>query len=231
MDSHPIETVNVLASIAHDLRSPLNAVIGFSKLMLKGIDGPLSDMQSSDVDAIHTNGNTMLQMVDGLIDLARIEAGWYQPGKDEVPLHPILERVISLAMPVAESKQVELSYKMSDVAVTFAADPAHIQKSMERLVLASIDLVESGTLEVTIDAGAEENSMCIKGNNPGGLYAARHSLDAFQGGGAEDAARMDAPALQLIVAGQTLGLYGCTLTAEAISEFQFRVLVRCPRGA
>ena len=231
MDNHPIEIANVLASIAHDLRSPLNAVIGFSKLMLKGIDGPLSDMQSADVDAIHTNGNTMLQMVDGLIDLAKIEAGWYQPGKDKVPLHPMLERVTLLAMPIAEAKQVELSYKMSDVSVTFAADPAHIQKSVERLVLASIDLVESGTIEVTIEADAEGNSMRIEGSNPGGLYAARHSLDAFQGGGAADAARMDAPALQLLVAGQMLGLYGCTITAEATSETQFRVLVRCPGSA
>lgn len=230
MDSHPVEISNVLASIAHDLRSPLNAVIGFSKLLLKGIDGPLSDMQSSDVEAIHTNGNTMLQMVDGLIDLGKIEAGWYQPGKDEVPLHPVLERVISLAMPIAAEKQVELSYKMSDVAVTFAADPAHIQKSVERLVFASIDLVEKGTVEVTIEAGAEGGSMCIRGINPAGFYAARHSLEAFQGGGTADAARIDAPALQLLVAEQMLGLYGCTLTAEAISETQLLVLVHCPRG-
>jgi signal transduction histidine kinase len=229
MDNHPVETANVLASVAHDLRSPLNAVIGFSKLMLKGIDGPLSDMQADDVEAIHTNGNTMLQMVDGLIDLAKIESGWYQPGRDEVPLHPMLERVISLATPVAEAKQIELSYKISDVSVTFTADPAHIQKSVERLVLASIDLVESGTIEVTIEADAAVGSMCIEGSNPGGLYAARHSLDAFQGGGAADKARMDAPALQLIVAEQMLGLYHCTLTAEATSETQFRVLVHCPR--
>lgn len=229
MDNQPVETANVLASIAHDLRSPLNAVIGFSKLMLKGIDGPLSEMQQSDVEAIHTNGNTMLQMVDGLIDLGKIEAGWYKPGKDEVPLHPVLERVISLAMPIAAEKQVELSYKMSDIGVTFTADPAHVQKSVERLVLASIDLVESGTIEVAIEADAVMGSMRIEGTNPAGLYAARHSLDAFQGSGLADAARMDAPALQLTVAGQMLGLYHCTLIAEATSETQFRVLVCCPR--
>ena len=130
----------------------------------------------------------------------------------------IIPLILNLRMPIRISQEVRSAYETLE-----NLPPGSV-------VLASIDLAPGGTIEVTIEAGAEGNSMCIEGSTPDGLYAARHSLDAFQGGGAADAARMDAPALQLIVAGQMLGLYGCTLTAEATSETQFRVLVRCPRG-
>ena len=46
-----LQTAHVVASIAHDLRSPLNAVLGFSRVLLKGIDGPLSDQQTADLEA------------------------------------------------------------------------------------------------------------------------------------------------------------------------------------
>ncbi len=60
---------------AHDLKSPLNAIIGFTKVVLKGIDGPVTDLQVTDLTSAHVNGQRMLTLTNNLIDMARLNNG------------------------------------------------------------------------------------------------------------------------------------------------------------
>jgi signal transduction histidine kinase len=60
---------------AHDLKSPLNAIIGFTKVVLKGIDGPINDIQTTDLTSAHVNGQRMLLLTSNLIDMARLNNG------------------------------------------------------------------------------------------------------------------------------------------------------------
>ena len=154
------ETATVLASFAHDLRSPLNAVIGFSRIMLKGIDGPLSEMQAADLEAINTNGNTMLQMVDNLIDLAKAESGWLTPSPAAVHVHPLLEKVISLTMPMAKEQDIEVDYRANASTPPVQVDQSLTQKAIEKLLAAAMRLAGSGKLAVTTDAS--EDSVTIR---------------------------------------------------------------------
>jgi signal transduction histidine kinase len=57
---------------AHDLKSPLNAIIGFTKVVLKGIDGPVTELQVTDLTSAHVNGQRMLALTSNLIDMARL---------------------------------------------------------------------------------------------------------------------------------------------------------------
>ena len=60
---------------AHDFKSPLNAIIGFTKVVLKGIDGPVTELQVTDLTSAHTNGQRMLALSNNLIDMARLNNG------------------------------------------------------------------------------------------------------------------------------------------------------------
>ena len=60
---------------AHDLKSPLNAIIGFTKVVIKGIDGPVNELQVTDLSSAHTNGQRMLTLTNNLIDMARLNNG------------------------------------------------------------------------------------------------------------------------------------------------------------
>ena len=60
---------------AHDLKSPLNAVIGFTKVVLKGMDGPVTELQVTDLTSAHINGQRMLTLTSNLIDMARLNNG------------------------------------------------------------------------------------------------------------------------------------------------------------
>ncbi len=64
-----------LANMSHELRTPLNSVIGFSRVILKGIDGPINDVQQQDITAIYNSGMHLLNMINEILDLSKIEAG------------------------------------------------------------------------------------------------------------------------------------------------------------
>jgi signal transduction histidine kinase len=60
---------------AHDLKSPLNAMIGFTKVVMKGIDGPVTELQITDLNTAYVNGQRMLKLTNNLIDMARLNNG------------------------------------------------------------------------------------------------------------------------------------------------------------
>ena len=64
-----------LSWAAHDIKSPLNAMIGFTKVVLKGIDGPVNELQVSDLTTAHTSGQRMLDLINNLVDMARLNRG------------------------------------------------------------------------------------------------------------------------------------------------------------
>src|SRR6185503_10331424 len=73
-----------LANMSHELRTPLNSIIGFSRVILKGIDGPVTDMQQQDLSAIYSSGQHLLGLINDVLDLARIEAGKMELNFEEV---------------------------------------------------------------------------------------------------------------------------------------------------
>jgi PAS domain S-box-containing protein len=86
-----------LANMSHELRTPLNSIIGFSRVILKGIDGPVSDMQQQDLTAIYNSGQHLLGLINDILDLARIEAGKMELNFEEVHLTDMTTSVMSIA--------------------------------------------------------------------------------------------------------------------------------------
>ena len=73
-DGH-IEMDEFISEAAHDLKSPLNAIIGFTKVVLKGIDGPVNETQVADLTTAFNSSQRMLSLVNSLIDMARLNNG------------------------------------------------------------------------------------------------------------------------------------------------------------
>ncbi|MCP4535820.1 MAG: hypothetical protein GY832_01575 [Chloroflexi bacterium] len=73
--------VQSLSNISHELRTPLNSIIGFSRVLLQGIDGPLSEEQTTDIKAIHNSGQHMLEMINNLLELVRLREGGKSSGR------------------------------------------------------------------------------------------------------------------------------------------------------
>jgi signal transduction histidine kinase len=86
-----------LANMSHELRTPLNSIIGFSRLILKGIDGPITEMQEEDLTSIHNSGQHLLNLINDVLDLAKMDAGKMALVFDEVDLADLAGSVHSTA--------------------------------------------------------------------------------------------------------------------------------------
>ena len=81
-----------LANMSHELRTPLNSIIGFSRVIMKGIDGPVTDLQVQDLAAINTSGQHLLGMINDILDLSKIEAGKMELAFEKMDLEEIIKK-------------------------------------------------------------------------------------------------------------------------------------------
>jgi PAS domain S-box-containing protein len=97
-----------LANMSHELRTPLNSIIGFSRVILKGIDGPLTSMQEQDLSTIHESGKHLLNLVNDILDQAKIEAGKMELSYTYFSTADLIKSVMSTAVGLVKDKPVRL---------------------------------------------------------------------------------------------------------------------------
>lgn len=97
-----------LTNMSHALRTPLNSIIGFSRLMLKELEGPLTDLQRSDLTAIHDSGRQLLGLLNDMLELSQLDLGTAPFSLAEVNLAEIVEGVMATARALARGKAVQL---------------------------------------------------------------------------------------------------------------------------
>ena len=85
-----------LANMSHELRTPLNAVIGFSEIMKDGVFGKLDDQYREYAESIHTSGRHLLDLINDVLDLSKIEAGRIEIAEEETDIAELLQHCIKL---------------------------------------------------------------------------------------------------------------------------------------
>ncbi len=81
--------------LAHDLRGPLNSILGFAELLGEGIEGPLNEIQTEDIKAIYQSAQTLLNLINTVVDLSKLEASGLILNEGSVNIKQCLEKIIS----------------------------------------------------------------------------------------------------------------------------------------
>jgi len=97
-----------LANMSHELRTPLNSIIGFSRVILKGIDGPLNEAQEQDLGTIHESGKHLLNLVNDILDQAKIEAGKMELALDYFRLEDLIKTALATASGLVKDRPIRL---------------------------------------------------------------------------------------------------------------------------
>ncbi len=103
-----------LASMSHELRTPLHTIIGFSELLAEETQGPLNDKQKRFLGHIHRDSLHLLELINDVLDLSRIEAGRLELHCDVFPVGPALEEALLIIRPSAANKEIPLVVELED---------------------------------------------------------------------------------------------------------------------
>ena len=146
-----------LANMSHELRTPLNSIIGFSRVILKGIDGPLTDLQKQDLTSIYNSGQHLLGLINDILDISRIEAGKMELSFEEVEVKPLVDSVFSTARGLVKDKPVKLVAEIPDDLPSVRADPMRIRQVLLNLVSNAAKFTEEGSITVTAETRTHED--------------------------------------------------------------------------
>jgi signal transduction histidine kinase len=139
-----------LATMSHEIRTPLNGVLGLAQAMA---NDQLSEQQRERLEVISQSGETLLVLLNGLLDLSKIESGKLEMEIGEVDLALNLQKSIAAFIPLAREKGVRLTAVIDESArARFAGDATRLSQIAYNLVSNAVKFTEAG--EVTLSASA-----------------------------------------------------------------------------
>ncbi|HLF28773.1 MAG TPA: GAF domain-containing protein [Anaerolineae bacterium] len=156
-----------LANMSHELRTPLNSIIGFSRVILRGIDGPLTELQQADLTAIHNSGQHLLGLINDILDLSKIEAGKMELSKEDVDLADIIKGVMSTAIALVKDKSVELRQEVPADLPPVKADSRRIRQVVLNLVSNAAKFTDKGYILARVTGNAREVRIAVSDTGMG----------------------------------------------------------------
>jgi len=142
-----------LANMSHELRTPLNAIIGFSEIMESGMFGPLgADKYQEYCKDIHSSGEYLLDVINDVLDMAKIEAGRIRLDFEDLALDPLLNEAMRVVSARARDKQLALTARVSP-DLSLRADRRALKQIVLNLLSNAVKFTPAGG-QVTVRARA-----------------------------------------------------------------------------
>jgi signal transduction histidine kinase len=159
---------------SHDLKTPLNAVIGFTKVVIKGIDGPINETQSTDLTTAFTSGQRMLSLISQLVEIARLNIGQVTLAREPRSLADFLVETTERWKNLNPSKPLTTDLQIA--SSSFSVDALHLRQIINHsLTLAAIRITE-GTL--TFSAREDGASLSVSIQSQGRKSADKMEMDS-----------------------------------------------------
>ncbi len=152
-----------LANMSHELRTPLNAIIGFSEVLADQTFGELNERQLKYANHIQNSGRHLLQLINDILDLSKVEAGRVELARSAFDIAAALQNVRSIAKALANKKSITLTFEVPEDLPPFLGDEVKFKQVLYNLLSNAIKFTPPGgfvALTVVrglgIEPGAEE---------------------------------------------------------------------------
>ena len=152
-----------LANMSHELRTPLNAILGFSEIIANEMFGACKPQYAAYARDIHTSGTYLLELINDVLDLAKLEAGKLELHESDVVLPVLVEQCLSLLKVKADEGQVTLSHDIAADLPALKADPRALRQVLLNLLTNAIKFTpEGGAVRVSVrDEGSKGLAICV----------------------------------------------------------------------
>ena len=133
-----------LANMSHELRTPLNSIIGFSDILLERVFGELNEKQLRYINNISTSGKHLLELINDILDLSKVEAGKMELHYSEFSIDSVFEEVRAVFSPLAQKKSLEITFNVESGFTTLEADRGRLIQILYNLVSNAIKFTPDG---------------------------------------------------------------------------------------
>lgn len=139
-----------LAIMSHELRSPMNAIIGFSQLLLRSSQQSLSQQQTNMVERIFNSGKHLLTLIDEILDFAKIEVGCLQLHLQELNLAELVTATAEEMRSLVQQKNLELRVNLNIQNPEIINDSTRLRQILINLLSNAIKFTDTGSVEVAV---------------------------------------------------------------------------------
>ncbi len=219
-----------LADMSHELRTPLSAILGYSEL----IEDQLRDEEmpdTADLERIQKSGRHLLELVNQVLDLSRIEAGHIDLELGEVDLAAMAHEVAGTMRPLADARSTELCVIIDASVPTIALDALRTRQVLTNLMSNAVKFTEAGTVTLSVLHGIDDIRVVVKDT---GLGIAKESLDRifepFEQADATVQHSHGGTGLGLAISRQLVREMGGELYAESTTGMGSTFVVTFPRS-
>lgn len=207
-----------LASMSHELKTPLISILGFTQILTNKNSGELTDKQKHFIESIRKSGDFLLSLINDILDLSKIEAGKIELNTKEIPLKSTIEETLTLFYEKALKHKIVIKKEFEPGLDLIEADKQRVKQILINLLSNAVKFSkeEGGTITITVKKAGDnaqisvsDTGIGIKPENLGKLFRKFEQLDKGI------SQKYGGTGLGLSITKQLVELHGGTITAES----------------
>ena len=169
-----------VATISHELRTPMNAVLGYTQILADGLCGPVTTQQRDHLGRVSASGRYLLDLVEQLLSHARTEAGVESVELSDVALTDVVELSLLLIRPLADEKGMRIRVAGPARQVRLRTDPGKLRQILVNLLANAVKFSAQGDVVLRIEVLDAGEHVVIEVSDSGRGIAAEHHERIFE---------------------------------------------------
>jgi signal transduction histidine kinase len=223
-----------LAAVSHELRSPLNAILGFAELLVAEVDGPLSAESKEEVEQIRGSGAHLLELINDILEFSALEGGQLKLSRTSVDIGSVAAEVLREAAGVIQGRPVQVRLQ-GDTGVRIDADPKRLRQILTNLVGNAIKFTARGEVVVDIARQGAYAHIAVKDTGPGISEGERAVIFEDYKQTTDEKRRRRGTGLGLAIARRLVLMHGGVIQVDSTlgqgSTFRVLLPIEAPRSS
>jgi signal transduction histidine kinase len=203
--------------MSHELRTPLNSVLGFSEMLTDGIYGILPERAQAALEKIRTNGRHLLNLINDVLDLSKIEAGQLVLSLRDYSIRQVVQSALAAVEAQARAKGVTLTSSLPDELPTCFGDEQRVTQILLNLLSNAVKFTDHGSVDAAVRVIGEAFEISVRDTGPGIAEADQGRIfDEFQQVDSSSTRRKGGTGLGLAITKRFVELHGGHISVHSV---------------